>query len=355
MDNYTPPANNPVNPNPTPRNNPTPPPPPPPPPPVSIRTMETDASSLKASGGTRPAPELINVNAPTRGPIEEKPQDPGIKIGVPGYAGPEEKMFVPETIPQKQQTAPPINMDLSEEDAHEGGSGRAKKIILIVVFLAIAIGLGGVGYFIVYPLLFPVQNPYVTPPISETPPPPPPVALTHQSFITSDKAEIAASLGQATPEIIAPGTAPVLKEVVLRDGNGNQLVASKYLPTILTEFTESELQGLLGDDFTAFVFYDEAGAWPGYAFKLKDGVSLISAQPTINKMESFASIKNIFASDPGAMTSGGFKNGQVGGKPSRYATFAKSGAAVNYAWIENYLFITTTYPAMQEVANRIVR
>ena len=294
-----------------------------------------------------PSPELVNVSQPEKKPMEGKEQD--IKISIPGYEGPEEKLFNPETLPTEAPSGPAT------------GSPATKKIILAILGAAFVIGIGGVGYFFVYPLLFPEAEPAltpppaappITPPVTVTPPPAP--TITHRSYITSDKAEIVLALSQVTPESTPSGTAPVLKEVVINDAAGGQLPLSKYIPSLIPEFTEADVAQLFEDDFTAFIYYENGQSWAGYVLKTKSGVSPIIAQVAVSRLEGFASIDGLFLQNPGARSADGFKNGQVGGKPARYVSYSDPGAALSYTWFDSYLLISTNYAASEVAARRLI-
>lgn len=316
--------------------------PPPPPPPVTIRTMGSDIESLQKSGGGQPTGEVINQS---QSPVQKPAPEPGLNISaVPGYTGPEEKLFAPETLPTPQESPAPV---LSAPQ-----SGRSKQLIIISLAILAVLGLGAAGYFYVYPLLFPSEV-VVTTTTPEPAPTPPPASIVHKSFITSDKAEVALSISAAKAET-ATG-AQLIKEVVLNDTNGKQITFPKYFPTIIPEFKTDELANVFEEDFTAFIYYDQNGVWPGYVAKLKSGSSLVIAQPLFNKIENYAGAENIFIQSPGTRSAEGFKSGQANGVPTRYLTFSSPGSALNYGWFNNqYLVITTSYPAMLEATKRLV-
>lgn len=317
--------------------------PPPPLPPIAIRTMGSDVRSIEQGGGASPTPQMLNVNQPEVNRIP-KTETEGIRIKIPGYEGPEEKIFSPEALPTTGGL--PSN-------TKSGGSSR--KIILIVVVLALVIGLGAVGYFI-YPMIFSSPAPTPTPTVTPTPSPVvAPVTIKHTSYLTSDGAtQPVLTLSMAPPTTIAPGGKPVIKEIILRDAAGNAATFAKYAMSIFPEFTEGDLSATFEDDFTAFIYYTESGAWPGLVAKLKAGVSQAIAQTSMSKIEGYASLANLFLKDPGVKSTAGFKNGQINGKPARYVAFSTKDAAINYAFIGNYFLISTSYTGALEAEKRLI-
>lgn len=314
--------------------------PPPPPPPIAIRTMDSDVKSIEQTGGAGPVPQMVSIKE------TEKPTEPinDIKINVPGYEGPEEKLFTPETLPSADDTT-----------GTKKNSDFSRMIIFIVLFVVVAAGLGVAGYFL-YPMFFSSQETTTPPPAATTTPPiTPPISIKHNSYITSDGATAPVlSLTQAAAIQIATGTKSIIKEVILQDANNSQVAFSKYFPSIITEFTDNDLRVLFEDDFTSFLYYAGSNTWPGYVVKLKTGVPAAVAQMTIGKMEAYSSLVNLFLSNPGDKSAAGFKNGQINGKPSRYITFSTKDAAINYVFVGNYLLISTSYAGALEAEKRLI-
>jgi len=327
--------------------------PPPPPPRITIRTLGSDIKSIVEGGGSGPVGEVVNVPAPMKPRMPEKTPD-DVKINVPGYAGPEERIFTPETLPTALGSAPAVQIV-------KEGKSKARLVITIAIIAIIAVGFGLGGYFFVYKRFFqqeapPVVNLPQATTTAETPNP----AVIHESFIQADKTQTATNISQITPEAVASGTLSVLKEAILNDEQGNPALFPKYLSGIITEFNESDLN-YFEPDFTAFIYYDKDGAWPGYVARIKDDAPLVVVQPIISRIEGFRTAENpensnlgkLFLENPGVPNVDGFKNGQVDGIPTRYLTFEKTGASLNYGWVGRYLVITTSYPAMQTVNRRL--
>lgn len=307
----------------------------PPPPPITIRTMDSDVKSVQESGGGRPQEEILNAPHPPIVPEVPRMPEENIKIKIPGYVGPEKAVFSPESLPTKEDVG-----DISET---QGGN---KKMINLVIVLAIIIAatLIGVGlYFYVYPLLLTETAPEVVTEDGTTPPPPPPPSA-HASLVRSEKIEEVSAPSAATPETVSAGEA-LVKEIVLKDG-GSAILLPQYLSSLVKEFSADEIRNTFEADFTAFIYYDETGAWPGYVLKRKKDVVQVVAQGFFRKIESSASLANLFLSNPGARQAE-FKNGEYKGVPTRYLVFGEPGATLDYAWVGEYLLITTHFPAMQ--------
>ncbi|MBI2035344.1 MAG: hypothetical protein HYT12_01530 [Candidatus Liptonbacteria bacterium] len=313
---------------------------PPPPPPITIRTMDSDVKSVEQTGGGRPVGETLNLGSEgVKRPEPPKLTEEGVKIKIPGYSGPEEKLFSPETLPEQKP-----------EMIAEKKSFKALPVVIIIVVAAL---IGAAGYYFVYPLLLQTEVPVGDVGMSANPPPPPPPpAATHAPLILSDKAEESTSMSAASQETIAG--APILKEVILKNQEGAAVLLSEYLPSLVPEFSVSELIATFEEDFTAFVYYDENGSWPGYVLKRKEGVSPLIAQNYLGKLESSQNLKSLFIEDPGEV-SGEFKSGEYKGVATRYLVYANKNAAVDYAWANGDLLVLTTYfPALKEVLdNRI--
>ncbi len=324
--------------------------PPPPPPPIEIRTMESDLKSIQESGGAAVTPKPI-ATAPASVSAERPPEE--VKLSIPGYTGPEEPLFSADlSVPSAKDSVP----------APSAKSNLPKIVLVALGAIIIAGGVGVVSYLYVYPRLFPAAEPVAEQPSAPKPAEPvvtpPAPKVVHKSFLTitadlTEEAKISAvnlgsvsdALKQAAADKRAPGT---LKEIVFTEPAGF-VVSSDLFSALLPELN---LKSFFEDDYTAGVYYDEAGAWPFYVLKLKTGVLIPEAQLAVSRLETSLNLKNLFAADPGVMGLDGFKNGKIGDRQTRYAAFSGKGAAVNYGWFGDYVIVGSSYPAFKEAARR---
>lgn len=321
-----PPASEPSKPPPPPKaQSPLPPPPPPPPPAggsvvppppgqeVDIRTLVSDAKSLKSSGGLGAEPETF---APT------------------DLAG--DATFMPQV------------------DVSAKASKSKKRIIFISLGILVMLGVAaGAVYFFVLPLFSP-QEPEVI--VDETPvPPPPPQPLepsfVHTSFLVgSDASENVLLDSLELNQILAVqagGSFPSgsIKEINFAIG-GNPVSSQDFLGLLLPG-----LDGELFDqDFTNFVYYDDDGAWPGYIFLLGNQANKGAATVAVaSNIENVSNITPFYLTSPGSADVGGFKNGSVDSANTRYVPFELDGASFNYGWSGDYLILSTSFSGFQKV------
>lgn len=326
--------------------------------------MQSDAKSISETGGGAPIGQQFAAPA---APLEEK-------FTIPGYGGPEEAVFTPEHIPTQPTPGAPLTM------TPEKGTSRSTKLIAIALgSIVLVAGLGVLGYYFVYPLVFPaavVQEPPLPPPppppVAEIPPAPPaPIAVTHKSFLTkaADKVErIAATpstltatsirTGITAAATVAAGEKPAsgsLKEIYFANDKDETAGFVNLVKAAIPELgmLETQFSQLFEEDFTGFLYYDGASYWPGYIAKLKSGANDILAKTAVSEVEKYPeSLKNFFLTDPGA-PNGTFKDGQVNGHPGRYLTYTQQNAAFDMVWLDNYLLIATNYTAALEAATRL--
>ena len=290
----------------------------PPPTEVSLRTMNSDIKSIE-KGEATPLPESV---LPPE--IESEP------------------VFRPET-------------QATESFKIEEEKPRSKKIWLWIILLIVVLGLGALGYFVVYPLVI-GQNQTAEPP----PPAPNPIVspIPHNSFFLTPAPERSqirlnnlltltitnAFQGLSANSGLNPG---MVQEVEILDDQGSQIPASSYLVAFLPALSGSEVANWLEDDFTAFLYYDSSGVWPGYVFKVKNAVNLDEARINFNVIES-ADLTKFYLAPPGSF--GIFKDGQINGKITRYAASSQPGAALNYGFVNGYLIISTSYDGLKTAA-----
>ena len=128
--------------------------PPPPEPEVAIRTMESDIKSLEQSGGTGATPQIFTPNlesAPASAlqtPIQPYAAKVEAQLNVPGYTGPEQAFF--------KATGTVQALPVSKESFNKW------RLIFIIAGVLILVALFWLlGYFVIFPWLFPKQMPPV--------------------------------------------------------------------------------------------------------------------------------------------------------------------------------------------------
>jgi hypothetical protein len=137
-----------------------------------------------------------------------------------------------------------------------------------------------------------------------------------------------------------PQTAGTLQEVIFKDGSGNQVPFPNFMNAFAPTLTVDAIKGWFEDDFTAFIFYDADGAWPGFVGRIKTGVNMSDAET------AFAGIEGIDAARFYITTPAPFdpwKDGAVNNHPTRYTRGALAGAALNYGFANNYFVLSTSY------------
>lgn len=319
----------------------------PPPPDVSIRTMASDVKSLE-QGETRPVPERVPspVAPPRAEPAAPTPAAAAIEAQTP-----------PETAPKPKR----------------------RRFLWLALGVVVVMGLGALGYFVVYPLFFgesapPRPTPLWEPTPSPTPSPP---QRAHRSFLRPEtplfertvafyglnpdgstrrldmtllKETLGASIAAEANQTVPP---PRFVELTFLDADQNPLPLSSYLP-LLAPVSAENLASRFEDDFTPFFYHDEKGVWPGYVAKLKDGAGAEQAKLSLN-LETIP-LEPFYERAYAAIALGEidpFKDGTLAGFPARYAATDLPGAVFEYAWLDTYLLISTSYPGAIEAARRL--
>lgn len=300
---------------------PTPPagPPSPPPPQIDIRTLASDADSLKTSGGMGTAPKTFSPADLAKEPVF------GAEIVSPTAAG----------------------------AVKAGGAGKKLGIVLgAIAVLALA---AAAGYFFIWPLFSGNEEEQITvvtsPPLLPTEPAP--AAPTSRSFFTTPAAatgevnlsaltlaELSGALKTKSGESAATGT---VKEIILKVNNTS--ATSSALLSVLAPGTG--LESMLESGVTSFIYYDTKGAWPGYIFKFKSGASSTAAQTSTAKIEQSSNLAALYLTSPGTASKDGFKSGTIAATKTRYLSFT-GGASLNYGWVGNYLVISTSFDGFKK-------
>ncbi len=290
-------------------------PPPPSTPDIAVRTMASDTASAAQSGGAAPEPQFVKF--PTVDPIA-------------------------------QTTAKPMELPPPER------SGSSKAILwlfALVVILAAA--------WSVYTYVIPAYRTWQAAQASAlavqqpTPTPAPvPAAPAISFFGTTNVASIAIEM---TPTSIiaalagAINTKPAsvdIQELSFKGATG-ALTVSQLLSVLLPETQQqgavAEITNQLMPDLTAYIFYDDNGAWPGYVMKINpaSGTNIVSLTDSLQAIE-LMQYANFFVSPPG--TAEKFRTGQVKEKYiNRFAPFSQEGASFNYGIFGDYVIVNTSY------------
>lgn len=356
---------------------------------MTMRTMASDISSIKESGGGEPRAyvprEPVAPQAPApaqQRPMNVPPFQPAPSIPPQGDMGAVRPLSAPQVSAPKSSNA----------------------LFLIIVFTLVAIAIGAVGWFFIYPQISgspqtTTEEPAVTTPTEQTgeqptgepagiqenattttevpttvpptitEPTPPgtsegtptlntlPVVDTHVSlFKTPADFSSEATIASVTLEAVkgalqsSPVEVPVLKEIVFKNEAGKvyalSAVAPLFMPSVLTSGVVSQF----ASDASYFTYTTNEGAWPGIVLTLSS-TDKARAQADIAKIESNNEYLSLFMTDVGTPTS--WKDGKVGTAPARYISFSKQGVAFSYTWIGNTLVMSTSYAGAQEAVKRL--
>jgi hypothetical protein len=304
------------------------------PPEIGIRTMESDLSSLKSSGGLGPEPKTF------------KPEDlVGVGTG-----------FNPGVSPSANQQQVPAAASAAKPKSN-------KNLTVMAAVFAFLIIAGGIVYLFVLPIILPKpQPPVVVEPPIETPPVVS-VALTHQSYFviapTIPAAPVSlvnltsADVSTAVKAVSSDNqTAGILKEITF-SLSGNVLESQAFLGAVLPEMDKLVIDNF-EKDFTGFVYYDKNGVWPGYVYRLKQDAKIDDVKLAIKAIEKLPSLTNFYLVSPGKPKAGEFKDGAlINNNPVRYFAYSLPGASLNYGWIGSNLLISTSYLGYKEAARML--
>lgn len=251
--------------------------------------------------------------------------------------------MTPENIGQENMGTSPVPPGVQKN------GGALRTILMGIVALAFVGGIGALGYFVIYPILFPVKSPVTKTPVNTAP------AVTlaaHVSYLAKSSdataeiklndtsySAIATALQNESFNQLADGK---YKEVRIFDAKG-QVPFGKYLAGISQ--TAASAGAWFADDFTALLYYDAAGVWPIYVAKLGNGTTASAVMSGMKSMEGSLGLGNFFISSPGSFTS--FKDGKVGTYSTRYNVASQAGAAFNYGVFGNYFVISTSYNGLK--------
>lgn len=271
-----------------------------------------------------------------------------------GGLGTEPKTFSPADLAKEPVFASEIT---SPAGAARKAGASSKKTGLVAGVIAILAVAAAVGYFFVWPLLSPKEEPQET--VVTTPPPTLPTetpspASTHQSYFSTSPSggskeaaltsltlsQLSGALRASSGEATSTG---VVKEIVFT-ANGSAVTSANLVGLL---FPASGLEAYLESDATIYAYYSNNKTYPGYIFKLKDGADAKAAEAAATKIEASANLAALYPESPGA-PKGSWKDGSVGSTKTRYLAYSVAGASINYGWVNNYLVISTSFDGFKK-------
>ena len=279
---------------------------------VSIRTMEADLKSLKLGA----APKAESVLPSAMKDIKE----------------------VPETVSQLGQV-------VSEQPRRSW----IKTVIMILAVLVVGGGVGFIAYYYVYPLFIGTEEPISETPSDMMPPSALPVRLNHVSYFQANipktrvefRALTAVTIAEALNKI-EPAADGSLKEVPILDIGGGQIYFADFLGTLLplTDADKNIISESLAQDFTAFLYYDANGVWPGYVAKLKSPAGADKLKFEFLPVMELFDLGSLYLAPVSLQP---FKDGKYNSLETRYAVGSAPGASFNYAFAGDYLVLSTSF------------
>lgn len=261
----------------------------------------------------------------------------------PGEAGP------PPGVLPSEELEPSAVPPGAGEAGKGGGFIKILKTLMVVVIIAVIVGgVGAIGYYVIFPLVFPPGEPAaVKPPVStekvthKTYLVLPPAAESEVDLTNRSYAAITVALQNEAFAQLADGQ---LKELKISDSNG-QVPFAGYIAAVAPSSGALDLKNWFEGDFTALLYYNPAGVWPMYIGRLKSGVDPAVVMSGFNSLENVLEIGNFYFISPGSFA--GFKDGKYSGSATRYNIGTQLGASFNYGIFGQYLVVATNFDGLK--------
>jgi len=107
-------------------------------------------------------------------------------------------------------------------------------------------------------------------------------------------------------------------------------------------------------DATFFAYRDKSGFWPGYVISLRSGENWLFLKNDAAKLESSASISNIFIMPVGNPAASGFQDAMVASTTARALVFdGTPSATFIYGWTGNNLIISASPAGFAQAIGRL--
>lgn len=119
---------------------------------ITIRTMDSDIKSIEQGGGEVGAPKIFSPSGQPSYAKASEDKQVSAGLNLPGYSGPEKSIFqAPASVVSSSRATQ------SQPSAPSGGKWKTTAIVIGVI--ALIAGFVLLGYFVIFPWLFPAQMP----------------------------------------------------------------------------------------------------------------------------------------------------------------------------------------------------
>lgn len=167
-----------------------------------------------------------------------------------------------------------------------------------------------------------------------------------------DRASVVATIDLLTK---STGAAGALFELSTKSAEGRPLTWGEFVGLMnASALDEDIIRDSFARDFTVFVWRDVGGAWPGFIFKLKEGLAPLLVQKQMFSIETPAeNFRNLFPVPPASSTRG-FSDVQISGQPARSLAFQKPAVTFTYGWFfKNYFIMSTSEEGLKQALSRL--
>jgi len=373
---------------------------------IFIRSMQDDLNTLKNSGGQMPNISGQPVEVPlSPQPVAPQSQSaPSPAPSIPSSVGPAFNQPAPTPVVGFDNagfppTEPPlfasegmVSPPAFSETPEKAPRRVSKKLVLIIVVFILLIGIGALGYFVIYPKYF---KPPVTPIVTTTKyicsSEYQCVQSLQGSYATLEDCQISCKVvtptstastipllpvqqayrAQNLPINLGANCTSIMSAIKTEAKQSAQVDVFKILiPKIRTEYLTIqeiasdfvpklpvEASSSLKEKYLAFAYYGETNTSLGLALELKHEniEALKSYLLTWEKKTMANDLSNFFlvapTTKPKSLTT--FKQRDFLGAYVRYLTYPKPQVVLSYALFNDYLIITTSNEAMDSALQHL--
>ena len=342
---------------------------------IGVRTMQSDAASIKQMGGGSPEPQIMSASEvfgastqPTPSPAQSSS---GGSASQPPFASYQYGVPSAPAVGDTATSLPP-----------QAKSSKTIFVILGIIVLAVIVGFG--VFYLVSALN---QSTPVTPtPTSSgalsaavdtstasitTPSPMPastPAPIVHTSLIPSpdssvtlaltgsDVSSFQSAIASSSKNTLLAGT---VRDIAFTDASGTPITSDVFLQAFLPS-AASSLSSFFEKDFTTWLYGDKSGGSKlGVVLTLNTATTPDQVAAAFTLMEgSPQDVPQFFLSPVTLPTPATFKGGLIGGLMVRYLVFSiKNQQVFEYTPAvvngRNVLIITTSYNQMVDILKRL--
>ena len=355
---------------------------------INIRTMQSDLETLKEEGGNLPTGEIPSPFSPE--PSQPFPQMPSQQNNPPLQRETESNFEIPKVQPTETTSVsdipspenlsfspyqtPPSGIPASQEFVSSDftpSPPKKSKLLFPLILAVILVGVGVLGYFVIWPKISKKTTPVVStttstilttvettiPPTTTTTLPPSPfIRISAPYEKASVSIEIIGNIvTNALRKDALASVSPAGTFKVLMPSAKDLLTTKELVLSLIPNIPERLKNIVLEGKYLVYAYYGEVNPSLGLILEV-DKENMEEAQNVFLSWEKgkiISDLSNFVLAEMPKKITCKFKEAELMGAKVRFCDFGTKEKGIGYAFFDQYLVISSSLESLQSAINHL--